>query len=202
MVYGLKKTPTDCMLWYHCLSIWLLCLGIHFWHHYCSIYFVDYNSKSLVICYWKTKPRWLHISRFYQQKYHLSTSFEDVFFSDFFLSTEFIPKRRLINWIEREGFQTRKIIIIKWLFLGNIITMAFKSTLLSSLIQIRYEGKMDSLNDVANSGLPILLPNNTAPRQMFVSDPRQVMRKMSNNTIDYPYNGTVPYQILDMCVPC
>ena len=61
---------------------------------------------------------------------------------------------------------------------------------------------MDSLNDVAISGLPILLPNNTAPRQMFVSDPRQVMRKISNNSIDYPYNGTVPYQILDMCVSC
>ena len=118
-------------------------------------------------------------------------------FLDFFLSTEFIPKRRLNKWVEREGFQTRKVLIIKWLFLGNIITMAFKSTLLSSLLQIRYEETIETINDMANSGLPILLPNNTAPRQMFLSDPRQIMKKISKNSIAYPFNGTVPNQVLD-----
>ena len=76
--------------------------------------------------------------------------------------------------------------------------MAFKSTLLSCLIQIQYEDTIDTLNDLVNSGLPILLPDNTALRQKVVSDPRQITKKISNNSIDYQFNGTVPNQVLNM----
>ena len=76
--------------------------------------------------------------------------------------------------------------------------MAFKSTLLSCLIQIQYEDTIDTLKDLVNSGLPILLPDNTALRQMVVSDPRQITKKISNNSIDFQFNGTVPYKVLNM----
>ena len=119
------------------------------------------------------------------------------FVSDFFLCTELIPKRRLICWIEREGFQTRKILIIKWLFLGNLITMAYKSTLLSSLIQIRYENTIDTLIDLENSGLPVFYTDNTPPQRKFASDPRQIMKNIYNKSIPFPFNGTVPYQLIN-----
>ena len=104
-------------------------------------------------------------------------------FSDFFLSTEFIPRRRLKKWFEREGFQIRKILILKWLFLGNVITMAYKSTLLSSLVTIRYESTIDTVNDLVQSGLPALIPNNTAVQYMFASDPRKEMKNVYNRSI-------------------
>ena len=87
--------------------------------------------------------------------------------------------------------------ILKWLFLGNIITMAYKSTLLSSLIPIRYESTIDTLNNLYNSGLPVVLPNNTAPHRVVARDRRHIMKKIYENRKVYPFNGTVPYWVLD-----
>ena len=100
------------------------------------------------------------------------------FIADFLLSSEFIPRRRLNSWIQRKGFKIRKLLILKWIFLGNVITMAYKSTLLSSLITIRYEDKIDSLNDVETSGLPFLLHKNSDLEKMFANDQKQIMKNI------------------------
>ena len=72
--------------------------------------------------------------------------------SDIFLSTAMIPKRRPIRWINRKGFVARKTVIVQWLFFGHVLTLGYKSTLLSILITIRYEGAIDNLQDMAESG--------------------------------------------------
>ena len=119
-------------------------------------------------------------------------------FSDLFLSTELIPKRKLKKWIHRAGFATRKIVILKWIFLGNILTMAYKSTLLSSLIPIRYENTINSINDLDNSGLPLLIPKGGANEDIFSSDQRPIMRRIFNRIIFYTYKGGIPQWVLDM----
>ena len=127
---------------------------------------------------------WTSLSRF-------TNTYERFFrFSDFFLSNE--------HWIQREGFKIRKILILKWLFLGNVITMAYKSTLLSSLITERYERPIDTIIDLERSGLPILLPSNTPLPTMFATDPRRIMQKIYNNSITYPFNGRPPAFIWEM----
>ena len=115
-----------------------------------------------------------------------------IIFLDLLISTEFIPKRKRTHWIEREGFKIRKVLILKWLFLGNVITMAYKSNLLSSLVTIRYERTIDSLKDLLDSDMGVLLPNNTAVHKMFASDPRSIMKKIYKISHVYPYHGTVP----------
>ena len=115
-----------------------------------------------------------------------------MFVSDFFLSTEFIPRRRLNKWIQREGFHVRKLLILKWIFLGNVITLAYKSTLLSSLIKIRYESTIDTLCDLDKSALPALIPAGTPATQAFATDPREIMKSIFNRSIIYPFNGRIP----------
>ena len=70
--------------------------------------------------------------------------------------------------------------------------MAYKSNLLSTLITIRYEETIDTLKDLVDSDLGVLLPNNTPVHKMFSSDPRPNMRKIYNKSHVYPYNGTFP----------
>ena len=111
---------------------------------------------------------------------------------DFLICSEFIPRRRCAHWIEREGFKIRKLLILKWLLLGNVITIAYKSNLHSSLITIRYEGTIDTLNDLVDSDLGVLLPNNTPTHMMFASDPRPTMKKIYKKSHVYPYHGTPP----------
>ena len=63
--------------------------------------------------------------------------------------------------------------------------MAYKSTLLSSLIQIRYESPIDTLSDLDNSGLHILIPGGSPVDKAFATDPRDVMKDIQNRTIIY-----------------
>ena len=102
---------------------------------------------------------------------------------DFFLSTELIPKRRLERWVQRRGFGIRKIVILKWIFLGNILTMAYKKSLLSSLIPIRHEDTVDSFNDLGKSSLPFLLMKGHWSHQSISLDSRPIMRRIFNRSI-------------------
>ena len=61
--------------------------------------------------------------------------------------------------------------------------MAYESTLLSSLIPIRYEDTIDSINDLDNSGLPVLIWKGSATHEYFSSDSRPMMRRIFNRRI-------------------
>ena len=76
--------------------------------------------------------------------------------------------------------------------------MAYKSTLLSSLITKRYEDTINTLNDLADSGIPALIPRDTATHKKFANDPRKIMNTIYKNSHVYPYNGTPPSYIWDM----
>ena len=97
---------------------------------------------------------------------------------DFFLSTELIPKRRLKKWINRNGFKTRKLLILKWIVLGNYLTMGYKSTLLSTLTSIDYESPIDNLADLEQSGLPLVIGRNTPMHLAIPLDPRPILRRV------------------------
>ena len=120
---------------------------------------------------------------------------DDIKLADFFLSTPFIPKRRLVKWIQRPGYGTRKAIILEWIFLGSILTMAYKSTLLSSLIPIRYEATIDTLEDLEKSGQPLLILKSTSYQNLLASDPRDAMKNVYKRSILFPWSLSDPWGI-------
>ena len=97
---------------------------------------------------------------------------------DIFLSTAMIPRRRAIRWINRQGFATRKGVILQWFLLGHVLILGYKSTLLSTLIPIRYENTIDSLTDMANSGLALTVPRATTLHKLISTDPRPSMKEI------------------------
>ena len=121
-------------------------------------------------------------------------------FSDLLLSLELIPRRRLNRWIQREGFKIRKLAILKWIVLGNVITIAYKSTLLSSLVTIRYEDSINTLNDLDRSGIQLVLGRGTQGHNFFANSPRKLLRKMFNNShlFDFSAGGKPPPYMFDM----
>ena len=51
--------------------------------------------------------------------------------------------------------------------MGNILTLAYKTNLLASLIPIRYEDTIDNINELHKSGLPIILIKGNALTDYF-----------------------------------
>ena len=49
------------------------------------------------------------------------------------------------KWFHRRGFyKARMLVLFTWLFFGNVLSMGYKSTLLSTLIPIREAPNMTS----------------------------------------------------------
>ena len=106
-----------------------------------------------------------------------------IFFTDF-------PNK----WINRGGFVfSRKLLILMWLMLAsNLLLWSYKSTLLSTLILIYYENPINTLEDVDGSGLPVLIPKNSAPHWLMATDPRLTVKRIYRKSVLYPFNGTLP----------
>ena len=76
--------------------------------------------------------------------------------------------------------------------------MAYETTLLSSLIPIRYEDTIDNFNDLDNSGLPLLVVKGTANQYYISRDPSPIMKRIFNRMILYTVEGGVPHWVIDM----
>ena len=109
-----------------------------------------------------------------------------------------IPKRWLGRWIQRQGFGARKALILTWFVMGSILTMGYQSILFTTLMQIRYEDTIDTIYDMDDSGLPILLANGTTAVKLFAEDQREVMKRIFGNSICFEWNGQVPPWVLKM----
>ena len=103
--------------------------------------------------------------------------------SDFCLSTELISKGVHLRWIQRPGFEGRKMLIYKWIFFGTFLHLAYEQTLLSSLVTIRYEDTIDSIYDLDNSGLPLLVLEGAPMHDDITRDPRPIFRSISKKII-------------------
>ena len=117
---------------------------------------------------------------------------------DLFTSTELIPKKRSNKWIKRPGFSIRKVVILKWIVLGNVLTLAFKANLLSSLIPIRYEDTIDSVTDLYKSGLPIILSEGFFITKYFREDPSEMTTQILKRAIMAPFQYPPPKWQLEM----
>ena len=117
---------------------------------------------------------------------------------DLFTSTEIIPKKRSNKWIQRPGFSIRKVVILKWIVLGNVLTLAYKANLLSSLIPIRYEDTIDSMRDLDKSGLPMILVKGTFLTKYFSEDPREMTTQLFKRAMLVPMQFPPPKWSLEM----
>ena len=81
-------------------------------------------------------------------------------------------------------FKIRKIVILKWIVLGNILTLGYKTTLLSSLIPIRYEDTtIKSLDDLDKSGLPLIIPRGASLHDHLANDAREMVTRITGRLI-------------------
>ena len=77
--------------------------------------------------------------------------------------------------------------------------MAYKKSLLSSLIPIRYDDAIDGLNDLDNLGLPLMIWKGTSFHKIISMDSRPIMRRIFNRSIVVNLEADgIPTWILEM----
>ena len=75
--------------------------------------------------------------------------------------------------------------------------MAYKKSLLSSLVAIRYKDPIDSYDDLYNSGLPLLIPEASAILAHIASDPNPIIRDIFDRSITFSAKRGAPQWVLE-----
>ena len=82
--------------------------------------------------------------------------------------------------------------MLKWAVIGFLLTISYKSVLLSKLIHIDYEKGLDSVDDVLRSNKPVVLDSESAIAHLVKSDPREKMKAMSQRIKPYQAEKGAP----------
>ena len=78
------------------------------------------------------------------------------------------------------------------------MTLAYKTTLLSSLIPIRYEDTIDNMKDLDDSGKPLIMGKASTIYERISSDQSPFMRGIFNRSILVNLDGGIPKWALEM----
>ena len=98
----------------------------------------------------------------------------------------------------RESFTgSRRLLLIQWLIMGNVISHVYKGALLSSLIEIRYTKPLDTMIEMEKSGTPFYCLGNTVLCWLAKTDPRDVGIKLKERLFDMPFTGGVEDKYLE-----
>ena len=76
--------------------------------------------------------------------------------------------------------------------------MSYKGNLRANLIAITYTKPIDSIQDMEESGLPLLFCIGCGLKESYASDPRPAMNRLGEKAILYKYDGKLPEHILKM----
>ena len=87
----------------------------------------------------------------------------------------------------RSGFRARTLLLSVWLLTGFLITSGYKSVLLSTLISIEYERPIDTIKDLLETEIPILM-DDVALSSIF-TDPRDSIREIGKKITPYEMSG-------------
>ena len=100
---------------------------------------------------------------------------------------------------QRSTFKSsRRLLLIQWLLWANIISHAYKGTLLSTLINIRYTEALDTMDQMYESGMEFFVLDGTAMEWLTNTDPRDGAKRLTERRRDIPFDGAVKEEHLKM----
>ena len=82
---------------------------------------------------------------------------------------------------------------MKWACIGFLLTTFYRSVLLAHIVKIDYQKTIDTIDDVLQSEMPLLITKGTAMPFLLAADPRPKVIELRKNIELFEYvNGVVP----------
>ena len=88
--------------------------------------------------------------------------------------------------------KARQVLLIIWLFSAYTLTIHYKEVLIANLVNVGYEDTIDNFDDVLRSGMPLVVPENTAIPKLLNNDPRKSVQQLLDNLLYFNYTGLMP----------
>ena len=79
----------------------------------------------------------------------------------------------------------RDILVLKWAMIGFLLTISYKSVLLSNMINIEYERGFDTVEDVLRSEKTLWIDGGSGIVNLMKTDPREKIKELAKKTRTY-----------------
>ena len=113
--------------------------------------------------------------------------------------TPFVDESVSWSFYQRTSFaKSRRILLVKWILMANILSHAYKGSLLSSMVTIRYTEPLDNIDQMVKSGLPIYIFGGTSQVWLAKTDPRNSVKKLMERHVVHPFKGHLEEKFLQM----
>ena len=94
---------------------------------------------------------------------------------------------------QRVCVKARQVLLLKWLLVTFFITMSYKQVLLANLVDIGYEETIETLDELVNSGKPLVGQQNVGVPIIMAMDPRTSVKKLlAERMLWYNFTGQTP----------
>ena len=93
---------------------------------------------------------------------------------------------------ERNCSKARLFLVLKWTMVGFLLTISYKSVLRAMLMKVEYEKTIDTLDDMIESGMKLMVPVYTLLPHLLKSDPRQKVQEMGKIVQVFKHGNKVP----------
>ena len=116
-----------------------------------------------------------------------------------------LDKGMQLNQNERNQLAKAKLIMIaEWMLLAFLLSLSYRSVLLSTIVSPGYEKPIDTIQDMLEGDRSIFVLNGTTLAKLLRQDPKEDVRRLSRKVTYYEVNenGTHPQWILDRYVNC
>ena len=155
----------------------------------------------LDVCIRRKAIKYMDISRYYECTASLARwTFSQLLFTDFILALTPVLDET-IPWtiyMRNSFISSRKLLLIQWLLMANILSHIYKGSILSSLININYEQPLDTIEQMVESGLPFYVLGSSAAVWVTKTDQREMVKKLNARRFDMPWEGVTEEKYLKM----
>ena len=120
--------------------------------------------------------------------------------TSFFITFGFLLAEPIENKYiyKRQCAKSRFVLILGWMLISFLLTISYKSVLLSTLISISHERTIETVEDLLETDKLIVALGNSTTRIRLKTDPRANVRELAEKVNWYTFDerNTVPDSII------
>ena len=83
----------------------------------------------------------------------------------------------------------RSLIVFKWMIVGFLLTISYKSVLRAMLMKVYYEETIDSIDDMLKSERSLVTAIDSIVPTLLASDPREKVKKLAERVNFYEFGS-------------
>ena len=80
--------------------------------------------------------------------------------------------------LRKSSSKAKDILLLKWILLGTLLALMYRSVLLATLVSVEYEKQIDTVEDLHDTKRPILMGGNTIMTRLLRTDPRATVKEL------------------------